>query len=155
MKNLGEKMDSILPCPQKKTEAHTGPCGHRAWPDWAIMMWMFPPAPTPFPLPSKAQTFWAFCLCQGWGWVGARGEFGIGNWLPPPLPPFPWHNFFRGVPREGGLREALRCLDLPRSLPHLSTPGSSRSWRGLDSWGREAGGGAGTRYQRPPYHPEP
>ena len=112
-----------------------------------MMMWMFPPAPTPFPLPSKAQTFWAFCLCQGWGWVGAKGEFGIGNWLPPPLPPFPWHNFFRGVPREGGLREALRCLDLPRSLPHLSTPGSSRSWRGLDSWGREAGGGG--RYEVP------
>ena len=68
-------------------------------------------------------------------------------------PPLPSAQFFRGVPRGGGLREALRYPDLPRPLPHLSTLGSSTLLARLECWGREAGEGAGTGFQRPSYHP--
>ena len=103
---------------------------------------MFPPALPPSRSHPCHRPFGAG-QCQGWGRVGARAGLVLGM-ITPPSTPLPTAQFFRGVPREGGLREALRHPDLPRPLPHHSTPGSSRSWRDLDSWGRVAGGGAGT-----------
>ena len=115
-----------------------------------MMMWMFPPAPTPFPLPSKPRTFGAR-PCQGWARVGGEGEFQGTDF--PTLPPFPRHYFFGVVPREGGIEG---CPTMPRSSPPPPPPLHPRfqpllarlgflEWRG--------GGGAGTRCQRPPFHP--
>ena len=113
---------------------------------------MFPPAlPPSHSHPSHGLL--GLCPCLGWGWVGARAGLVLGTDYPPLSPPFPGAFFFGAAPGEGGEKGALRCPDLPRSLPHLSTPGSSTLLARLNTWGREGGGGAGTGAQRPPYHP--
>ena len=122
-------------------------------PDWAIMMWMFPLAPTPVPLPSKAQTYWAFSPCQGWGRVGGKGEFGIGELITPPSTPLPLALFFRGRAKGRGLEGGPT---MPRSSPPSPPPPHPRcqtsSCNCLAFLDAEVGGRAGTRDQRPPTH---
>ena len=148
-KNSCKKMDSISPLKKWKNLRQCVPVlevtTDRSW------CCDVPPRPTPLPAPIQATDFWA-CPCQGWGRVGARAGLVLGM-ITPPSTPLPSALFFRGVPRGGGLREALRYPDVPRPVPHLSTPGSSTLLARLESWGGEAGEGAGTGVQRPPYHP--
>ena len=113
--------------------------------------WCSPP-PYPLPTPILTTDFLGLCPCPRWGWVGARAGLVLGMITLPSTPLPSALFFFGGVPMEGGLREALRYPDLPRPLPHLSTPGSNTLLARLESWGREGGGGR-SRDQRPPYHP--
>ena len=133
------------PPPKRKKKPRPPPVleGEGVDPDGVIMICrIFPPAnPTPFPLPSKAPTFWGSGQCRGWERVGGGGRLDLllplrdsegGRVITPPstpLPPVPL--FFGAAPREGGLREALGCLDLPRPLPRslypksMSAPGAA------------------------------
>ena len=92
-----------------------------------------PLQPHPLPAPIQAATFWAVVRGKDGGESGVRAgwnsssHYGIRSGercLPPPLSPFPQCLFFFGAaPREGGLREALGGLDLPRPLPHRPSQG--------------------------------
>ena len=146
-------MDSISPCfyQKKKNFLGRGACPGRRSRETDDDAWCSPP-PYPFPLPSLPPTFWGWSVPRmgaGRGW----GRFWCWGRLPPPRHPFPTALFFRGVPREGGLREALRHPDLPRPLPHLSTPESSTLLARWNSGVERRGGGGRYRDQRPPYHP--
>ena len=130
---------------RKKTLTPTG------W--WWLLAGCSPPqAPPPSRSHPRHRPFGALVSAKdggesgvGAGW-NSSSHYGIRSgerWLPPPLPPFPKCLFFFGAaPREGGLREALGGLDLPRPPPHrpypktMSAPGAAWvSWAGR--WRRE------------------
>ena len=117
-----------------------------------MMGWCSPP---PYPLPAPIQTtdFWAFCPWQGWGRVGARAGLVLGM-ITPPSTPLPLALFSSGSCQgKGGRRRPYDAPIFPAPSPTSLPRRHARSWRGTALLGREGGGGAGTGYQRPPYHP--
>ena len=117
--SLGGFYSQKNPPPQKKSEAVRLSSKSRHTDDDV----MCSPRPYPLPVPILATDFLGlFVRAKDGGQVGGKGEFGIGNWLPPLYPPFPRHYFFGVVPREGGIEGGPTMPDLPRPLPHHSTP---------------------------------
>ena len=111
-----------------------------------------PTRPHPLPAPIQATDFWAVCLWQGWGRVGGEGELkGTDSPLYPPSP----GTIFSGRAKGRGNRGVTYDASIFPAPPPASPPQCPvRSWRDCDFLGwRGGGGGAGTRYQRPPYHP--